>query len=461
MDSELCENDVAMEVEAYMEPEETYEFLDEVNEEGEAALGDVQCLEEEEDDSILQESNRTLVGRKDILAEVFGYMLPREQGRLRSTCLGGIIAFSHAVQLGLIRSNVGCNKVCPQLAGTPYGRWFPVSHAAPAKVIIPKMFLLHLYAAEDFSEVDLLLQLPVHAVALKLDSALSVADCELVLKRLEWHPTMTSLHISGLKTNTSDFFRATHTVQGSELVEDCLERIQFVDTLPITTIGNSFLDGRRKLHEFDLMSFPEVTSIEDAFLCGCQSLERIDLSANGQLALIGSQFLQYCSSLKVVDLSPLHLLSSVGARFMHCCSSLESIDLSHLESLTSIGPGFLEECNSLRSVRLPPALGMTSIPNDFLCGCTALEELDLSCFDGAQHVGDRFLAGCRSLRQLNLAPLRCAEKFGNNFLAGCSSLTSVDVPGSMKVSHVGSAFMDWCSSIAAFDFSAFEALSAV
>ena len=191
------------------------------------------------------------------------------------------------------------------------------------------------------------------------------------------------------KTERYDIVAALHALGETDITAERLEQVKRVPDLNpevaclllqagvVTVIPREFLQAV-PFTELDLSVELPVTEVGNSFLQVCTSLTRIDLSGLCNVTLIGDRFLQWCTSLTAVDLSGLCNVTQVGEGFLRGCALLLAIDLSGLRVLNQIGKHFLGNCTSLTTINFSGLCMVTLIGEHFLEDCTSLTRIESS-----------------------------------------------------------------------------------
>ena len=134
-----------------------------------------------------------------------------------------------------------------------------------------------------------------------------------------------------------------------DLLPDCVKHVSFCNCDNVTSLGNNFLCGYKKLETIDFSPLENIEFVGTYFLYNCWELASIDLSFMIKTCTISSYFLVSCYSLTSLDLTPLRHVTAIGDYFLSNCKEIKTIDLSLLSNVRSTGYYFLCNCPHINS----------------------------------------------------------------------------------------------------------------
>ncbi|MCA0370173.1 MAG: F-box-like domain-containing protein, partial [Proteobacteria bacterium] len=158
----------------------------------------------------------------------------------------------------------------------------------------------------------------------------------------------------------------------------------------VLTMSNDHIPGN--LHHLILADpFGKVTTIGDYFLCGSRRLASFDARAFSSLTVIGHNFLSQCLDLTSFGARGLENVTTIGDYFLCGSRRLTSFDARAFSSLIVIGHNFLSQCLGLTSFGTRGLENVTTIGYYFLCGSQRLASFDPTPLARATQVGPHFL----------------------------------------------------------------------
>ena len=367
----------------------------------------------------------------DQLAPVFGYLLPLDQSRLRSTCQTLVAAFNCAVELERFVSLAGSENpkaACPQQENdacsltTATTHWFPLDISGGS---LGKRST-HLDNSQPmFSHIPKSLTFVITGPKRKKKG----------VRFVDW-----------LRADDSHTFSTLRQAPGVVSIRvRCGENA--AGFMP-----SSFLENATELETLDI-DFPDASSrIPDNFASGCKRLRRVQFGRCVFIKEIGSSFLHDCASLTSLNLDVLKKVNSVGERFLSGAADLPSVNLTMLSGLTTLRASFLQGCASLQTLGCSAFLAVTRIEDDFAEGCRRLVAVDLSGFGHVRFIGNGFLRNCESIVDVDMTAMNSLSSIGSEFLRGNSSLVLLKLGSLQNVTAIGASFLEDCRSLKHISF---------
>ena len=325
----------------------------------------------------------------DVVAELFPFLTALEQKALRNVDRSTVRAFSHAVQLGFVSSDIAtCSNSDAQPKDTNIS-WFPATripdHHGFALRIAAHPSNIHkgiCRAVQEGGEQSVVHLFSVNtSQPTSIDRLLRDAEPALDYRAID---SLEVLELNGLPQR-----ELTANGQAFFVCKSSIRRFSLINLPKIEAIPGSSFRLCSAFEVFELSCLPELKSIEMGCLVGCTALQQVVLidlpklesigdhfaSSSGLttleiaglsgLRIIGKWVFDYCRSLRRLVLAKLPKLETIGEVFAEGCSSLELVRFAELPHLKTIGERFLEDCPSLNSLHLVNLPQLQSMPDGF------------------------------------------------------------------------------------------------
>ena len=208
----------------------------------------------------------------------------------------------------------------------------------------------------------------------------------------------------------------------------------YVDTYPVTKIGNQAFLNRRNLRSIVIPD--TVREIGNEAFCGCQVLKTVEIP-EGVLSIGNAAFME-CSFLNDIVLP--ESVNYIGDLVFSSCKNLHSVTLP--SRVEHFGSAVFEWCQSLKSVKLPE--GIETLTQTFF-SCTALTEIYIP--EGTKSLSLTFQC-CDALREVHLPD--SIEIIDSGAFDICHSLERITIPSGVK--FIGSGAFYQCSKLTDVSF---------
>lgn len=185
------------------------------------------------------------------------------------------------------------------------------------------------------------------------------------------------------------------------------------DADQLRSVGRGWLSSCPKLKSVIFGDFPALEEVGrvsecDSFnfylysgwLSDCRSLESVTFSGEfPQLKKVGCQWLKSCPQLKSVNFTKFTTLEEVGEDWLGSCESLGLVTYaSEYPKLRVIGGGWMKLCSQLKSVDLTGFTALEELGGDGMANCENLETITFaSTYPSLRKVGDGWLSNCPKL----------------------------------------------------------------
>ena len=208
----------------------------------------------------------------------------------------------------------------------------------------------------------------------------------------------------------------------------------YVDTYPVTKIGNQAFLNRRNL--VSVVIPDTVREIGSEAFCGCQVLKTVEIPES--VLSIGNAAFMECSFLNDIVLP--ESVNYIGDLVFSSCKNLHSVTLP--SRVEHFGSAVFEWCQSLKSVKLPE--GIETLTQTFF-SCTALTEIYIP--EGTKSLSLTFQC-CDALREVHLPD--SIEIIDSGAFDICHSLERITIPSGVK--FIGSGAFYQCSKLTDVSF---------
>ena len=208
----------------------------------------------------------------------------------------------------------------------------------------------------------------------------------------------------------------------------------YVDTYPVTKIGNQAFLNRRNLVSVVIPDTVREIGIE-AF-CGCQVLKRVEIPEG--VVRIGDCAFMECGFLNEIVLP--ESVNYIGDLAFSSCKNLYTVTLP--SRVEHFGSAVFMWCRSLKSVKLPE--GIETLAQTFF-SCTSLTEIDIP--EGTKSLSLTFQC-CDALREVHLPD--SIEIIDSGAFDICHSLERITLPSGVK--FIGSGAFYQCSKLTDVSF---------
>ena len=374
-----------------------------------------------------------LFGNCDVVAEVFTFLLTKDQTALRAVNRSTIAAFNHAVQLGFLNSGIAAHDPSERPLENQDVRWFPaIRHPSGDELHVK----VQRASSGSGSLTCTVTQMSYHsdraiwvarlsrssqslAVAGRYDVVLPGGDCLVSSLELSDVDELAFLH---------DYVRKYPTL-------GCLR----IMNLPkLIAIDKNFCARNDRLEVLELANLPQLVIIDDSFLARHSTLFnysagkrsgmcQVSLINLPKLEIIGPHFVRECPFISSIKLTGLLQLKTIPPCFLRGCAHLREISFVNLPELATIGGWFAYECYSLVTMNLSNLPALTTIESYFMGACYALQFLTLSDMLKLEEIGQRFTDACYLLQVLALARLPALARMPEVF-ESVRRLSLVDLP---------------------------------
>lgn len=208
----------------------------------------------------------------------------------------------------------------------------------------------------------------------------------------------------------------------------------YVDTYPVTRIGNQAFLNRRNL--VSVVIPDTVREIGNEAFCGCQLLKTVEIP-EGVLSIGNVAFME-CSFLNEIVLP--ESVNYIGDLAFSSCKNLYTVTLP--SRVEHFGSAVFMWCQSLKSVKLPE--GIETLTQTFF-SCTSLTEIYIP--EGTKSLSLTFQC-CDALTEVHLPDSLEAIDAGSFDI--CHSLERITIPSGVK--FIGSGAFYQCSKLTDVSF---------
>jgi hypothetical protein len=367
-----------------------------------------------------------------LLGEVFGFLAPPAQSRLRasSTTLAG--AFCGAVT----------NELVPLAAS-----WHSIDSHVEAVNLGPFVYF------------------PAVPEALR-DWERKTVRSAIVSLRLLLRPGR--LGVSGALAQVR--VERVHIVNASNvysLGNDFLYRCPFLTHViwadvrglaGVETIGNNFLAMCPFLvHGASLAPFVGVVSIGNSCLAGAR-IDEIRVEHLPKLRTVGALWFAGGRA-KTAVFAHLASLHTVHLGWLEDSKDLRECIFTHLPSLCIVHSRWVSRCTALQRAIYTDLPALTAVGFNWMFGCCELRAVEFALLPTLSNVALNWLAHCRALTTVSFCGMPALRTVGGSWLANCKSLTHVDFSGLAVLDSVGMHLMDNCDSLVEVNFTGCTSLT--